>query len=195
MNKAQALARFLSSIALLGNIRGYDERVPLDLKSGSDAAEALLDADLVIDCTADDTAAEWLSHYASKNDKQAVSLFVNSEANFLTVYGSGRARSSQSVYEEAMSMIGSDETPVPPEQYRKQNEAMIQDVGCWQPTFPARDNHIEALTSAALDMISGEVQKGHHKGWVAIFHRLESKAQLVTSPQPFTELLWRSEYS
>lgn len=195
LNKAQALTRFLSSIALLGNIRGYVECVPLDLKSGGDAAEDLLVADLVIDCTADDTAAEWLSHYASEYEKRAVSLFVNSEATFLTVYGSGRARPSQSVYEEAMSMVQSDKTPVPPEQYHKQDGLMVHDIGCWQPTFPARDNHIESLASAALDIISGEVQKGHHKGWIAIIHRLGGGTETATSPQPLIELMWKEYYS
>lgn len=195
LSKAQALADFLRSIDLLGNIRGYDERVPLDPESGGEAAADLLDADLIIDCTADDTAAEWLSHYASENEKQVVSLFVNSESTFLTVYGSGRARPSQSVYEEAMYKVENNETPVPPDQYHKQDGLMIRDVGCWHPTFPARDNHIESLASAALDMISDDVQKGHDKGWIAIIHRLESGAGTAVLPKPLTELMWREEYA
>lgn len=194
LSKAQALARFLGSIALLGDIRGHVESVPLDLKAGGEAAEDLLGADLIIDCTADDTAAEWLSRYASESEKQVVSLFVNSGATFLTVYGSGRARSAQSVYEEAMSKVENDQTPVPPDEYHKQDGRMIHDLGCWQPTFPARDNHIESLASAALDTISVEVQKGHDQGWIAIIHRRDAGTHTSTAPRTVTELMWREDY-
>jgi molybdopterin/thiamine biosynthesis adenylyltransferase len=195
LGKATSLARFLSSIALLGDIRGYEKSIPLDLESGGEAVEGLLDADLIIDCTADDAASEWLSYYASENNTSMVSLFVNAEASFLTVYGSGEACSSQAVYEEAMSRIGNNETPVPRDEYYEQGGLMIQDIGCWHPTFPARDNHIESLASAALDIISHEVQKAHNKGWLAVIHRLEGNVEMAVSPHPLTELMWKREYA
>lgn len=194
LSKAKSLARFLGSIALLGSIRGYDERVPLDSNMGGEAAEDLLAADLIIDCTADDTASEWLSCYASENKKRAVTLFVNAESTFLTVYGSGCTRSSESVYAEAVSRVAYGDTPVPLDEYYKEDGLMVQDIGCWHPTFPARDNHIEALASAALDMISYEARKEHDRGWFAIVHRLESAPRAATVPLPLTELMWREEY-
>ena len=77
LNKARALAETLSRANPLSKIKGYSDSVPLDSRSDEAIRQAIMDAEIFIDCTTSEAAFQWLDQYAVENGKRLISLFFN----------------------------------------------------------------------------------------------------------------------
>lgn len=84
LNKARALAETLSRANPLSKIKGSSDSVPLDSRSDEAIRQAIMDAEIFIDCTTSEAAFQWLDQYAVENGKRLISLFFNFHAALLT---------------------------------------------------------------------------------------------------------------
>ena len=197
LNKAQALAKTLSRANPLSKINGYPEKIPLHSRSDKAICQALTDAEVFIDCTTSQAAFRWLNQYAVEHGKRLISSFSNFHAELLTLCISGKYRSCLEIFKDLNYAIQEKYTPLDPGVYfyhPSKDEQIIEGAGCWHPTFPALNTHIQILAAHAVDIISHSIATKQETGIAAIVKRKNLIAQNSDQLGVLVEKVWGKEY-
>lgn len=187
--KAEALAEKLSTINPSAQIMGYKVDIPLNIDKS-----VIAKADLLIDCTTSESAFIWLNTYAQLNNKKLVTLFFNFYANLLTICMSGNKISCQEVFQDLLELIKEGKLPITSSEYfavPSKDELVIEGAGCWHPTFPALNIHIQMLASSALEILNKHIDKNETSG-LSILLRRNSINSL--EKECIIEKVWGKEY-
>ena len=197
VNKAKALAERLSRANPLSKIKGYSASVPLDSQSDEALCQAIMDADIFIDCTTSESAFQWLDQYAVEHRKRLISVFFNFHAEFLTLCISGESLSCRNIFKDLNYAVEQKYTPLAPGDYFYQpskDEQIIEGAGCWHPTFPARNAHVQMLAAHAVEIISHSIATQQETGLAVIVKRRNLITQNGETPDVFVEKVWEKEY-
>ena len=197
LNKAQALAERLLRANPLSKIKGYSERVPLDSQSDQALHQAITDAEIFVDCTTSEAAFQWLNQYAVENGKRLISLFFNFHAELLTLCISGKSISCSDIFKDQNYAVQQKYTPLDPEVYfshPSKDEQIIEGAGCWHPSFPALNAHVQILAAHAVDIISHSIATKQETGIAAIVKRKNFITQKREQQGILVEKVWGKEY-
>ena len=197
LNKAQALAERLSRANPLSKIKGYSGKVPLDSRSDKAIYQVLTDTEVFVDCTTSEAAFQWLNQYAVENGKQLISLFFNFHAELLTLCISGKSVSCSDIFNDLNYAVQQKYTPLDREGYFYQpskDEQIIEGAGCWHPSFPALNAHVQILAAHAVDIISHSIATKQETGIAAIVKRKNFITQKGDQPGVLVEKVWGKEY-
>lgn len=202
VSKATALKQHLQSGSIHTRLRSFSVTIPnFRSVAGGEALAALRECDVIIDCSAHESAFRWLSKFGADEKKQVVHMFISFEARFLTLVFSGRnvpaslalksfAQQSRSGSFTALNQSDLDEYWKDPDK----EKLVIPGAGCWHATFPARWNHIQCLVGAAIDMIEQRLSAPQlSSGFVAIAKRSDLKLAARGST-PVIEWLYQSPH-
>ena len=196
LNKAEEMAKRLSRANPLSMIEGHAVRIPLNSCSGEAIRQVIADADVFVDCTTSETAFDWLSQKAVENSKRLVSLFFNLRAELLTICISGDSRSCRYIFSDLNRSIQQNQTPIDPDVYfhePSEEEKIMEGAGCWHPTFPAQNAHIQILAAHAVDIISHFISSKSKRGLAVIVKR-QLVAQNGVQLGPLVKVAWTKEY-
>ena len=196
MNKAEALAARLSRANPLSTIKGYPVRIPLNSCSDEAIHRVLAETDVFVDCTTSEAAFDWLDQYAVENNKRLASLFFNFHAEVLTICVSSESTSCGNIFKDLTCSIENEKIPLDSEVYFRdppKEEQIIEGAGCWHPTFPARNAHVQILAAHAVDILSNSIDSKQRIGLAAIVKR-QSVTQDGVQPGPLVEVVWSKEY-
>ena len=196
INKAEALEERLSLANPLSKIQGYPVGVPLNSRSDKAIHQALADAHVFVDCTTSDTAFDWLNQYAVENNKRLISLFFNFHAELLTICISSDSTSCRDIFEDLNHSVQHSQTPLDPKIYFSEpakEEQIIEGAGCWHPSFPALNAHVQILSAHAVDILSHYIDSKEKIGLAAIVKR-HSVTQNGVQLGPLVEVVWAKEY-
>ena len=196
LNKAQALAERLSRANPLSKIKGYSEKIPLHSRSDKAIHQVLTDAEVFIDCTTNEAAFQWLNQYAVENGKRLISLFFNFHAELLTLCISGKISCSD-IFKDLNYAVQQKDTPLDPGVYFYQppkDEQIIEGAGCWHPSFPALNAHVQILAAHAVDIISDSIATKQETGIASIVKRNNFITQTGDPAGVLVEKVWGKEY-
>ena len=196
LNKAEEVAERLSRANPLSMIKGHAVRIPLNSCSDEAIRQVLLDADVFVDCTTSETAFDWLSEYAVKNGKRLISLFFSFRAELLTICISGEFTSCREIFNDLKDSVKKKKTKIDPNVYfhePSEEEEIMEGAGCWHPTFPAQNAHIQILAAHAVDVISYSINSKPKSGLAVIVER-RSGAQNGIEQGPLVKIAWTKEY-
>ena len=196
LNKAEALAERLSRTNPLSTIIGHAAGIPLDSRSDETLHKVLVDAHLFVDCTTSEAAFGWLNQFAVENDKRLISLFFNLRAELLTVCISGDSTSCGDIFADLMYSVQKEPTPLHPDVYfhkPSREEEVMEGAGCWHPSFPALNTHVQLLAAHAVDVLSHSIDSDQKIGLAAIVKR-RSELQNSIRTGPLVEVVWTKEY-
>ena len=196
VNKAKALAARLSRANPLSTIKGYPVRIPLNSRSDESIHQVLADANVFVDCTTSHAAFDWLNQYAVENDKRLISLFFNFHAELLTICISGDSTSCGHIFEDLTCSVQEKQTPLDPRVYfhePSKEDQIIEGAGCWFPSFPALNAHVQILAAHAVDILSHSIDSNPKIGLAAIVKR-QSVTLNGIQPGPLVEVVWAKEY-
>ena len=197
VNKAQALAERLSRANPLSKIKGYFDSVPLDSRSDEALRQAIMDTEIFIDCTTSESAFQWLNQFAVEHGKRLISVFFNFHAELLTLCISGDSISCRHIFKDLNYAVEQKYTPIDPEVYfyhPSKEEQIIEGAGCWHPSFPALNAHVQILAAHAVDIISHSVATKQETGIAAILKRKNFTTQNGRHPVVCVEKVWGKEY-
>jgi len=198
--KARALAQRLSTTNPLSDIQGFGVNLPLPPtipKQPSEARDRLHEAELLIDCTTDESAFIWLNALARKQRKRLVSMFFNFGATVLTLCVSGKHTSCAKVCRRLYQDVRSGRTPISPPDWDPEptsDEFVIPGAGCWHPTFPAVNSHVWMLAAAAVDVLNHHLRKPLRTDGLGVLIRRNNVIDANTSTQPLMEIAWMKPY-
>ena len=99
-------------------------------------------------------------------------MFFDFYAEILTLIISGLEQNCLEIYNNLMVHIKNNKTNLDPKKYfyiPQKEEQIIEGIGCWHPTFPALNIHINLLANSALDIINSHLKKSN--GLAAIIKR------------------------
>ena len=196
VNKAEALAARLSQANPLSTIKGHAVGVPLNSRSDETIHQVLADADVFVDCTTSHAAFDWLNQYAIENDKCLISLFFNFHAELLTICISGDSTSCGDIFEDLTYSVQEKQTPLDPKVYfhePSKEDQVIEGAGCWFPSFPALNAHVQILAAHAVDILSHSIDLNPKIGLAAIVKR-QSVTQNRIQAGPLVKVIWTKEY-
>lgn len=197
VNKAQALAERLLRANPLSKIKGYSEKVPLDSRSDQALRQAIMDAEIFVDCTTSEAGFQWLNQYAVENGKRLISLFFNFRAELLTLCISGKFISCNTIFKDLKYAVEQKYTPLDPKVYfyhPSKDEQIIEGAGCWHPSFPALNAHVQILAAHAVDIISHSIATNQETGIAAILKRNNFITQNGDQPTVCVKKIWGKEY-
>jgi len=195
-NKALSLAIKLSWTNPLSKIDGYLAKIPLNSSSLQETREAIEKAELFINCTTNEMAFDWLEDYAKKQYKRLVLIFFNFHAEILTLCVSGIATSCGEVFQDLLSCVRNEQLSIDAKTYLYQpskEEQIIEGAGCWHPTFPALNAHIQMLAASAVDILCSHIEQGEEKGLAAIIKRNSITGKEI-QPSSLVEVVWIKQY-
>ena len=196
VNKAEALAARLSRANPLSTIKGYSVEIPLNSLSDEAIYQVLEEADVFVDCTTSEAAFDWLNQYAVENNKRLISLFFNFHAELLTICISGDSTPCGHMFEDLRYAVQEEYTSLDPKVYFRdppKEEQIIEGAGCWHPSFPARNAHVQILAAHAVDILSDSIDSKQKMGLAAIVKR-QSVTQNGVQPGSLVEVVWTKEY-
>ena len=197
LNKAKALAERLSRANPLSKIKGYSGKIPLYSRSDKAIRQVLTDAKVFIDCTTSEAAFQWLNQYAVENGKRLISLFFNFHAELLTLCISGKCISCSDIFKDLNYAVQEKYTPLEPDVYfyhPSKDEQIIEGAGCWHPSFPALNAHVQILAAHAVDIINNSIAIKQETGIAAILKRNNFITQKGGQPTVCVEKVWGKEY-
>jgi hypothetical protein len=193
MNKAVALARHLKGCYPQASIVGFSWPLPLaPVEATTRAREAIENADVIIDCTADDSVFRWASESGLRQRILALHMYVNAGASMLTMIASGKHVSCAKVDRALHGDIESGAAPFTQDEYDPPL-AIEPGTGCWSATWPGRGSDIACLSAAAapiLEQLIGRARQS--RGVAVVVRRLKMDAQLRT--QALVEVAFTCEY-
>jgi len=195
-NKAVALAERLSRVNPLSAITGYPIGVPLNSYADETIRQVFTDTDVLVDCTTSATAFDWLNQYAMEHDKRLISLFFNLHAELLTICISGGSVPCGDIFRDLNRSVQHNQTPIDPDVYfyePSEEEIIMEGAGCWHPSFPALNTHVQILAAHAVDIISYSINSKSQSGFAAIIER-ESVPQNGVQAGPLVKVAWKKEY-
>lgn len=152
-NKAGAVAVAARNASPLSRV----EAVPRALRSlTGDSGEAILDATVIIDCTAGDIVPAVLSQIDDGTRRRFFSVMLGWKAERVHVYSSQDISLNHAAYVEATSKV------VELELGRRDGTLINPDIGCWHPLFPASGAAVASMVGHAtilLDTPTGRSPK------------------------------------
>ena len=196
LNKAIALAERLSRANPLSAIKGHDVKIPLNSRSDETIHQVLADADVFVDCTANETAFDWLNKKAVESGKRLISLSFNLRAELLTICMSGDSLSCGEIFLDLNRSVQQNRTRIDPGIYfheLSEEEEIMEGAGCWHSTFPAQNTHIQILATHAVDIISHSISSKSRRGLAVIVER-QSVLQSGVQLRPLVKVVWTKEY-
>ncbi|HYN44418.1 MAG TPA: ThiF family adenylyltransferase [Candidatus Limnocylindrales bacterium] len=199
--KAVSLAQRLAITNPLSEIKGYPIKLPMCASESEEVSDRISKVDLLIDCSANESAFEWLDKYSRKNDKKLISVFINFRAEILTLLISGDETGCKEIGNDLYVNIKKGNLPISWNVYYIQpskEEQIIEGSGCWHPTFPALNIHIQMLAAAAVEIINDHVPKNFDKGLAVLIRRKsipDNMGQgILQQEKPLIEILWAKQY-
>lgn len=196
LNKAEALAKRLSRTNPLSTIIGHAVGIPLDSQSDETLHQVLVDAHLFVDCTTSYAAFGWLNEYAVENCKRLISLFFNLHAELLTICISGESSSCGEIFEDLRDSVKRKRAPLDPDVYfhkPSREEEIMEGAGCWHPSFPALNTHVQILAAHAVDILGHSLDSNQKIGLAAIVKRRSAPPNSIQTG-PLVEVVWTKEY-
>jgi len=130
------LASRLQSSNPLAKIEGFVGKLPIgigDQKTREKLFKIPDEAYIIIDCTTDEDAFQWLNQIAKRNRARMISIFLNFDASVLTLAISGRTTSCNRVCQHLYQDVGEARTPVTQQEYRgvpRPEDLVILGAGC-----------------------------------------------------------------
>lgn len=193
--KALALADRLGHSFPHVTVTGLATGIPSDGLSAERwrLTEAMMGADVLIDCTTDHAAFQWLSGSGRGDGKMVATLFIDPHATVLTLVLSGRNTAAFKVHARLMDDIAAGATPIDPGTYFSDispTELVLPGAGCWHPTFPALGSHITMIACAALDHLAAWMSEPAHCNGAAVLLRRTP----ALGVGPVVETVFRREY-
>lgn len=134
--KAQKLAERLAGANPHAHVRGIVARVPSQV-----ARKAIEEADVVIDCTAEDDVLQALGDEALAEPKRWLSAAVSVEARSLFVFMAQGRRFPVEDFFARMDPHAEDVT----------DELCWEGPGCWSPLFPARMDEMAIMAAVVVE--------------------------------------------
>jgi len=188
--KAEALANELAKSSPLAEVRGFGVSAPLPF--GDEAALNTLErSDLIIECTASKTAFEWLDQYVQDRKKRLASMFISFKAEFFTLCISSSATSCGQAWNRLREDANSGEF-TDAELYSRmptKDEYVFDGIGCWHPTYPGNNVHIQVLVASGLNMLQTMLRRDVACGVI-----IRRKAQDVEGICNLVECVWYREF-
>ncbi|OGU59806.1 MAG: hypothetical protein A2X64_05725 [Ignavibacteria bacterium GWF2_33_9] len=183
--KAEELCKKLSLVNPVCDIKTHIENIPTQDES---FLTDLINSDLVIDCTSDRDGLIWLSNFCKQNNKILCSLSFNSKASYFTAAISSPVTYCNVVKHKIWNKVKNNETPFNSEDYLEKinKQLLIQNAGCYHPTFPALYNNIQSLVSIFVGLLPSVI---NNLSWGVIIHRKDLEESVINSP--FT--IWKKE--
>jgi hypothetical protein len=191
LGKASALAHHLHGLYPGSTVEGHAGSAPKAFKEGDGAWKAIMNADVLLDCTTDDIAQVWLSSFGKKQGKSVLSLHINAGASMLTVISSGKHISAVDVARKLYGDIADGEATFTREEYDPEIPEVLLGAGCWAGTFPARGGDIAALVASSLAIIEKIIADGRQSRGAAYILRRHAPSG---SAGPLVELAFHREY-
>lgn len=191
-SKASKLAERLSFVNPLANIDGFSCKIPLKSTLPEDYHNALLDSDLIIDCSANEAVIKWLNEYSLEKNKRLISLFIDLNADLLTLGISGKKTSCLFLLDDLKDQVMGGELQFLKEKYLSTMDEIgliVEGPGCWHPTFPALNNHINILVATGIDIISNQIK--NTDAFSVILKRNEIN---LLQPGSIVEILWSKNH-
>ncbi len=194
-HKALAVARRLNGIFPDTSVLPFPFRVPFG--DGSKlltlAKEAVDAADVLIDCTTNQSAFRWASRLGRDQSKLVLHLFVNAHARMLTICASGRHASCARVADQLFADVAAANCPFEREEYDPADPQIEPGAGCWDATFPARDHDMASLVAAGVPIVERLLSgKRASKGLAVVLRRRELPTEVL--PQPLVEIALSRNY-
>ncbi len=197
ISKAQALAETLSRANPFSKIKGYSAKIPLHSQSDKTIRQVLTDAEVFIDSTTSEAAFQWLNQYTVEHGKRLISLFFNFHAELLTLCISGKCMPCLDIFKDLNYAVQEKYTPIDPGVYfyhPSKDEQIIEGAGCWHPSFPALNAHVQILAAHAVDIISHSIATKQETGIAVILKRNNFITQKGDHPSVCVEKVWGKEY-
>jgi hypothetical protein len=199
-NKAVAHARRLNGIHPRAHVRGFAFSLPprpAPGKADRPAWDLLQQADVLIDCTADQSVFGWASALGRENGKLVVHMFLNAHATMLTLCVSGRHASCAKVTRRLFDDIGAARTGFTVEEHDPEVEEILPGAGCWHATFPALGSDIAALVASSVPILEGFVARAQASAGTAIVlrrHEFAFSSGLPPVPTNIVDIAWAANY-
>ena len=172
MKKSTAMALRLRSISTQAQVRNIDFYID---PQNSQCREAIEQADLVIDCTADDEVLAEMHEFSWKHTAIFASIFVGLYGKRVYIYSSpGWSFSSRELKRALDPLIKEDYTAHPDFVLPNEN------IGCWHPIFPARSDDIWLACTLAVKEIESILKTGKdHSELIVIKYEGEIRREVV----------------
>ena len=145
MKKATAIASSLNSASPQAHVSSIDINInPRD----SQCREAIEQADLVIDCTANEEVLAEIHEFSWKDTAIFVSISIGLYGKRVYIYSSPGWSFSSREFKRILD-------PLIEEDYQAHPDFVLphENVGCWHPVFPVRSDDIWFLSSLAIKEI------------------------------------------
>lgn len=163
--KAARLKRRLSTILPHATI----EEITCTLEAlGREKQAMLREADIIIDCTANDSVSGYCAEFAWGKEKIFASISVGFEARRLYVFLARGAAFPNDIFHNLM------------EEWLKKERAIMSDIeiprtgiGCWHPAFPARIDDMWLAASTALKYFESRIGIEADSMRLAVFEQIE----------------------
>jgi len=194
-NKAVALAARLKGIHPESTVIGFAAGIPLGERDKSTAGmyERIDGADVLIECSTNESVFRWASLVGRENGKRVIHVYANAHARMLTVCCSGRHASCGAVARILYADIREGRAPFSWDDYDPLVPEVEPGAGCWHPTFPARGYDLAALVSAATPVIEGLMAREFpSRGTAIVLRRTETTGAGVTGP--LVEIVFVRDY-
>lgn len=190
-DKAPALAERLNGLHPRARVRGF--RVRLPIADDHPRATDLKQADIIVDCSANEAVFRWASDLGRHGGPRVIHLFTNARARMLTVCCSGAHASCRLVTSRLLKDIRDGTAPFTMEEYDASGQDIEPGAGCWKSTFPATGHDLSALVASAVPAIEAMISGPKRSTGTAIVMR-RNDFTLSSSPAPVVELLFSREY-
>ena len=145
MNKASAIATRLNSASPHARISSIAS--PLNPQN-SQCRKAIEQADLVIDCTANDEVLTEIHEFSWTDSAILVALSIGLNGERIYVYSAPGWSFSVKEFKQVLGPLIQQDYEAHPDFVLPQ-----EDIGCWHPIFPARSDDIWFLSSLAVKEI------------------------------------------
>ncbi len=170
-HKAEALARRLNQVSPHAEVTAVSAsfpRVPKDLKA------VVEEADLVLDCSADDGVLFHLERYPWRKARVFVSVSLGLRACRLYCFVAQAERFPRSTYVKAVTpWVERDWSEVDEDQLPREGH------GCWNPLMPAGADDVWLLTAAAVKFLGQLVEDNamDRNGRLTAFEQIEEEGE------------------
>lgn len=179
-SKAIALAQRLERISPTVTAQGFAARFP---ELPNDAAAFAREADLIIDCTADDDVIRSLPQGPWPASALVASISIGALAERLYLYLASAAGFSPDAFFAALTPWTAQDR----ERLDKVGE-IREGVGCWHAVFPARYDHLVLLCGSAVGLIEHALEAGVRVPQLFVLDRtvgeFGASSVAVRSPSP-----------
>ena len=106
--------------------------------------------------------------------------------------------SCRDIFKDLNYAVEQKYTPIDPKgayfYHPSKDEQIIEGAGCWHPSFPALNAHVQILAAHAVDIISHSIATKQETGIATIVKRRDLITQKSDQPSVLVEKVWRKEY-